>query len=642
MSVAICDQSIGTAPATPPPETMLGAWASSSALVYCRDLSGCVLAANRAFARKFGRTPGELPGTPVAALLHPDDVAGFRPDSAPPDPFHRTTREQRWLTPQGWRWVSWEETTLVDENGRAAGVRAVGHDITRQRLAEEQYTRLSCAVEQSPVAIAITDADGRAQYVNGKFTQTTGHTLEHILDHNVPVLREGHPDEKSYEQFWSAVRAGREWHGELARQGPNGTKIWESVRVFCARNGSGEVTNLVCLREDITERRNLSAQLRQAQKMEDLGTLAGGIAHDFNNLLAVINGYAEFSLSNSADPAVLMKSLREIQRAAQRAGGLVRQILTFSRKTEVRFTPVDLNQLVRDLVALLAETFPRTVSFQLALQEKLPPLLADQNQLQQIVLNFCVNARDAMPGGGAISLATSVRPGNTLTQHPEAPAQINFACLEVTDTGMGMPPEVRARIFEPFFTTKQAGQGTGLGLAVVYGIVTSHHGFIEVDSTSGVGSTFRVFLPMVDNVVTLSTATVATDFPGGTEKLLVVDDEMSLRRLLEAALSRKGYHVDCAADGLEAIEIIGDTNRAIDAVLLDLNMPGASGIDVYKVIRACRPGLKVLVLSGHLTAKARLEFEHLGQKHFVNKPYTLDELGRRIRTLLDGVTSDHP
>ncbi len=331
---------------------------------------------------------------------------------------------------------------------------------------------------------------------------------------------------------------------------------------------------------------------------------------------------------------MFQKSLREIQRAVQRASGLVRQILTFSRKGEVNFAALDLNQLVRELVELLAETFPRTVNFGLALQDGLAPLLADHNQLQQIVLNLCVNARDAMPTGGALTVSTSSHPGESLANSKAVRGQ-RYACLSVHDTGTGMTPEVRARIFDPFFTTKPVNQGTGLGLAVVYGIVASHQGFIEVDSAVGEGSTFSIYLPAAETKPAAAPAVASGDFPGGAESLLVVDDEDPLRKLLQAALTRKGYKVTCACDGLEAIDFISNPLCQIDAVLLDLNMPGASGSEVLCVIKKQRPLLKVLMLSGHLTAEARLDLEKLGQKEFLNKPYSLGDLGRRLRKLLD-------
>ncbi len=618
-----------------PPEFILGPWSDSTAPVYSRDLAGRIIGANAAFMRKFGRMSNELPGLATASLINPDDLSLYESAADELDrPPHKAARAHRWLTPHGWRWMAWEETALFGATGMPIAIRAVGHDITRQRLAEELYLKLSRAVEQSPVAVIITDADGRVQYVNPKYTQSSGHTLEEIVEGNLPVLRQGHPSEEHFKEFWEDVRHGKEWHGELASRRADGSTLWESVQVSSLRGPSGEITNVLCLREDISSRKKLEEQLRQAQKMESLGTLASGVAHDFNNLLAVISGYAELSQGQIGDNPILQKNLNEIKRATQRATGLVRQILTFSRKAEADFVPLDISHLAKELVALLSETFPRSIAFNLNLPEEFPSLLADQNQLQQIVLNLCVNARDAMPGGGTLSVSASVVPGEAIATLG-APTDRSYACLEVGDTGTGMTPEVKARIFEPFFTTKPTDKGTGLGLAVVYGIVASHHGFLDVESAVGVGSTFRIYLPLAGTSTAAPAAPQPNHFPGGTESLLVVDDEGPLRNLLKIAFVRKGYRVISAADGLAAIDLINDPACTIDAVLLDFNMPGATGLDVLRAIVSRRPNLKVLVLSGHLTQAVKTEFEGLGQKDFVNKPYTLDELGRRLRKLLD-------
>ena len=635
MSVVTNDPVAGIVRASPP-EPWLGAWATSADCAYCRDATGRILAANWSFARKFGCTPAALVEVPAAEFVHPDDLArlhGTATDLIRPP--HRASTQHRWITPQGVRWFAWDETAICDDTGAIAAIRAVGRDITRQKLAEEQFYRLSRAVEQSPVSIVITDLDGHAQYVNSKFIAVTGLTLEDLLDRDTQVLRDGHPDDASYEKCWAALHAGGEWRGELATPRSGAGVIWESVKVSCLRGPAWEITNFLCLREDISERKKLELELRQAQKMESLGTMAGGIAHDFNNLLAIINGYAEFCQQAAPEPEVLQKSLREIHRAAQRASGLVKQILTFSRKTEVKFSPMDLNQLARDIVALIAETFPRTVTFQSKLQDRLPLLLADQNQMQQIVLNFCVNARDAMPQGGTITLTTSTQSGANLARLGADPAR-HYACLAVADTGTGITPEVRTRIFEPFFTTKPVNQGTGLGLAVVYGIVVAHHGFVDVESTPGKGSTFSVYLPLAETAVTAPPAVIGNDwFPGGSESLLIVDDEEALRTLLTSALTRKGYRIGTAATGLEGMEVISDSTRELHGVILDLNMPGATGLEVLKLIRIARPSLKVLVVSGHITPQARQEFEQLGHRDFLQKPYNLGDLGRKLRNLLD-------
>jgi two-component system, cell cycle sensor histidine kinase and response regulator CckA len=406
--------------------------------------------------------------------------------------------------------------------------------------------------------------------------------------------------------------------------------------VSSIRNEAGEITNLLCLREDITDRKQLEEQLRQSQKMESLGTLAGGIAHDFNNMLAIIHGYAELCLNRVGDQdEKLRKYLREVHSAAQRACGLVRQILIFSRKTEVHFTLVSLPQLVRELAALMAETFPRTIAFDVDLDDTLPDLRGDQNQLQQIIMNLCVNARDAMPSGGTLSILLRRLSGQSIERFKADPT-LYYACLEVGDTGIGMSAEVQARIFEPFYTTKQAAGGTGLGLAVVYGIILNHFGFIDVKSKPGEGSTFSVYLPLTSAKSGMPTITTTFgEFPPGTESVLVVEDEQSLRGLLSLVLKQKGYRVQAAADGLVAAELLVSSPEAIDVILLDFNMPGIDGIEVYKTALRTRPNARVIVISGNLTAEAKAEFIRLGQKDFLDKPFRLEDIGQRMREVLE-------
>ncbi len=615
-------------------------WENSNFFAVARDTTGAIISVNRAFARKFGRPTGAWQGFDLIRLLHAQDQAQWQGlvaqlHKAP----HRIEHETRWMTAQGWRWISWEETALLDESGAISLYRSVGQDVTREHQASEHAYMLTSAVEQSPVGILLTDLVGAAHYVNPTFTNVTGYSLEDLMNRQRSVLRDAHPSDEAYHNFMADIRAGKEWHGEAQFTRRDGGTVWENLHVSAVRNHQGTITHLLCLREDITERKRLEAQLRQAQKMESIGTLAGGIAHDFNNMLAIINGYAEVCMTRPAiqQDEVLKRYMREIHGAAQRAVGLVQRILTFSRKAEVRVIPLHLNKLLRELGNLLSETFPRTVCFDLDLQDNLPQLLADQNQMQQVIMNLCVNARDAMPKGGTITIQTRVCKGVELAQLQANPA-LDYVCLQVSDTGIGIPQEIIQRIFEPFFTTKQDSGGTGLGLAMVYGIIQSHNGLLDVRSTPGVGSSFILYFPISAHApeqAVVPQQRVLSEFPGGSESVLVVEDELSLRNLLCNVLGPCGYTVHTARDGGDALSIIRDKSIRIDAVILDLNMPQVHGIEVYRDLIRVRPGTPALVVSGNITTEMQAELTQLGQKHFIHKPYRLEEICGRLRQVLD-------
>jgi signal transduction histidine kinase/ActR/RegA family two-component response regulator len=399
------------------------------------------------------------------------------------------------------------------------------------------------------------------------------------------------------------------------------TRVAERTAELAAANAT--------MLRDIEERRRLEEQLRQAQKMESIGTLAGGIAHDFNNILNIIQGYSSLIASQSAENAEISESVTVINEAIKRGAGVVQELLTMARKTEANLEPTDINALVTGLVELLKGTFPKNVEIKLHLAEDLPPIMADLSQIDQALLNLCVNARDAMSRGGCLTLKTA------LTEVADAKLNGNGHCdrlltIEVGDSGSGMDENVRRRVFEPFFTTKQ--KGTGLGLSVVYGIVKNHGGAIEVQSAPGRGSTFRISLPVV-SIDDSEDARAATHAGNGSAEngdrsatALVVEDEEATLHLLRNLLAERGYRVITAIDGEEAAARYVHNGDYIDVVLLDLDLPKISGTEVLQKIRAKNPNARVIITSGYLAPELKAALMREGVTHFIPKPYMPEEI----------------
>ena len=394
-----------------------------------------------------------------------------------------------------------------------------------------------------------------------------------------------------------------------------------------------------CYAGDITERLNLEAQLRQAQKMESIGRLAGGVAHDFNNILTVIQGHAGLLMSDSISRQRVSESAREVSRAAERAANLTRQLLTFSRKQPMQFVRVDLNEVVSNLSGMIGRLIGEDVALHVHFAAHPPMVHADVSMMEQVFLNLAVNARDAMPGGGdlTVHLETLVVGEADLDRHPEGRLG-DFACLEVKDTGCGMSADVQAHIFEPFFTTKDVGKGTGLGLATVYGIVQEHSGWIEVVSVAQQGTTFRIYLPLLER--SDAPAKVVENIPaprGGAETILVVEDEPAVRELVCRVLHSYGYKVLVADSGVSALRIWEKERDHIDLLLTDVVMPdGISGLDLVGRLQQERPGLKVILSSGYSMDLGQSDMEIGPGTTVLSKPYQINTLVNVVRESLDG------
>jgi signal transduction histidine kinase/ActR/RegA family two-component response regulator len=388
---------------------------------------------------------------------------------------------------------------------------------------------------------------------------------------------------------------------------------------------------------DISEQKKLQGQLLQTQKIQSIGTLAGGIAHDFNNILGIILAYSSLLDKSKLTPDKFSVSIIAINQAVQRGAALVRQILTFARKTDILFEPTDIPELIHELLSMLGQTFPKTITFSESIEKSLPFILADRTQIHQALLNLCINSRDAMPQGGSISISAGKQTKEQIYQKFPDAREKEYVCLTVTDTGKGMDEATRQRVYDPFFTTKEKGKGTGLGLSVVYGIVQAHHGFIDVKSDMGRGTTFRLFfpVPVISEQTAVPQQSVESYEIGGTETIMFVEDEELLLQMVSFLLESKGYKVLCARDGLEAVNIFLSHKQEIALVITDMGLPVMTGTDEFKKLREIDPNVKVIFASGFFEPDIKSELQKDGDNGFIQKPYDPNDILRMIRQVLD-------
>jgi len=506
-----------------------------------------------------------------------------------------------------------------------------------RRQAEATLRLQTSALVAAANAIMITDRDGLIQWANPAWSRLTGYASEEVIGQNPRFLKSGRQDQAFYAAFWRRILAGEVAQGDLVNRRKDGTLYHEHETITPLTDASGRITHFIAIKQDITERLALEEQLRQSQKMEAIGQLAGGVAHDFNNLLTVIHGNACLARLSGATEAERTTALDEIGRASARAATLTRQLLAFSRRQEIQPSTLDLNETVTGTTRMLQRLIGEDVRLKLQLHPRPVYVRADAGMLDQVLMNLAVNARDAMPDGGELTITTGlVQAGaERRTRHP-AMMPATYASLRMIDTGCGIAPEIQARIFEPFFTTKEAGKGTGLGLATVFGIVRQHGGFIDVTSEPGQGAIFEVLLPL-DESIRREPTPDARPAPTGArgETVLVVEDDPSVRHLAVRVLEMHGYRVREAADGPEALRISAEL-PAIDLLLTDTIMPGGlDGQQVADRLRATRPGLRVVLMSGYTADRLRRDQLLQEGLNFLGKPFTPEGLARCVRARLD-------
>lgn len=534
--------------------------------------------------------------------------------------------------------------TLVEAYGKnlladpiVKGIVINYRDITARKRTEETLRLQSAALQSAANAIVITDNTGSIEFVNEAFTRLTGYEAGEAIGANPRILNSGRNAASLYHELWTTITDGKVWRGQLINKRKDGSLYDEEMTITPVRDRSLDIDHFVAIKNDITDRKRLQEQLIQSQKMESIGAMAAGIAHDFNNIMGIVLGHA--ALIGEVDPSDerITRGVTAIINAVDRGASLVRQMLTFARKGGASFTAISINESVREIQRLFQETFPRTMTLSCNLDENLPSIFADSTQVHQVLLNLFVNARDAMDGVGILTISTHLVNAETVSKQFPRPLASEYIAINVSDTGIGMDEETMRHIFEPFFTTKASGKGTGLGLAVVFGIIKSHDGFIDVKSEKGSGTTFSIFIPVRDHQleqIELSKKSIP-EVEGGQETILVVEDEELLRDLALSILSSKGYNVIAANDGDEAVRVYKELGNEVSLVFSDYGLPKHTGGDVLRLIKDINPHVKFILASGYIDADDKSEILHSGAKAVVSKPYTPNELLRVVRDVLD-------
>jgi len=536
---------------------------------------------------------------------------------------------------------------IRDDKGNVTGVVLVFRDITERKRMEEALRESERRFKDISFSMADwiweVDKNGKYTFASGKAKQVLGYAPKEIIG-KTPFELMPEDEAKKVGRIFKKISLEKKPIVDLENW--NLTKQGEKICLLT--NGLpilDEKSNLLGYRgvdTDITDRKRaeeekakLENQLRQAQKMEAVGTLAGGIAHDFNNLLGGILGYSSLLLSKLAPDDPHRKYVELIERASNRAAELTNRLLGFARQGKYEDKPVDINYLIGGVVELISASVDKRIEIKAELCEDNPLTKGDQNQLEQVLMNLCVNARDAMPNGGQLSInSRQVHLDEGFASKHLGATPGDYLCITVSDTGMGMDKRTKTKIFDPFFTTKEQGRGTGLGLAMVYGIVKNHNGYLSVYSEAGKGTTFEIYLPLAqDSLIRPERKEEKVSL--GSESILVVDDEEILRHLMKDILGDLGYGVVLASDGQEAVDVYREHKEGIDLVIVDMMMPKMGGKETFQELKRINPEVKALLASGYSKNAAAQGILNLGVRDFLHKPFSMEEISRKVREVLD-------
>jgi PAS domain S-box-containing protein len=610
--------------------------------IFILDIEGHLIFGNRRGEELTGYPAADLIGRSIAELLTPEGAreAATRMQAVRTGHEVESLFETQLVRKDGTMiWVEASLTTLV-EHGRPVARLGVARDITRRRVAEaalrESEERFRAMFEQADVGIAFTGDDGRFLRVNPRLCDMLGYTPEELQRSRVQDVT--HPDDRELNvhlrQPLSPGAPSFTTQTRCLRR--DGTIMWVTLTVSMARAEPGQPSYAIAIIQDITAQKQLERELLHAQRMDGVGQLAGGMAHDFNNVLTVISGRCHLILSRMAPADPLRRDLEVIQKTSERAASLTRQLLAFSRKQVLRPRVVDFNDLARQATSLLTRLLGENLELSFVPAADAGRVRVDPAQLEQIIVNLAVNARDAMPEGGRLTIETAVvELDSDATARPAALPPGTYALLTVSDNGAGMDSATRARIFEPFFTTKPPGKGTGLGLSTVYGIVKQSGGHISVDSVPGVGTTFRIYLPQTGAQLGDAAGREAGVPSSGTETILLVEDEPELRTVTSDVLERLGYTVLKAALPSEALFIAERYPGPIDLLVTDVIMPRMDGRTLAATIAPMRPETRMLFISGYMGETIVQQGVLEPGCELLEKPFTPRVFAAKVREVLD-------
>jgi two-component system cell cycle sensor histidine kinase/response regulator CckA len=612
---------------------------ASGEVIFMTDTSGTITYVNPEFVRLYGYAPSEVVGRSTPRLLKSgstpaEEYASFwgqlRNNHVVRGEFINRTKSGSLIHVES-------SANPIVSNDELVGFLAIQRDITDRKATEaalrESERRYRTLAEAAHDSIFIVNRDGEIEYANTVSVGRFGRRTEDAIGKR---LRDVFPPDTA-KQMWRELSAvfttGTKQYFESRFDTPNG-ELWLGSWIVPMSEGTTEQQAVMGVARDITDQKRLEKQFLQAQKMEAIGHLTGGIAHDFNNLLTAILGYSELLLVRVGHDSDLAADVEEIKKAGERASRLTRQLLAFSRKQVMAQRVLDLNDVVADLHTMLRRVINEDIGFEIRAQPDLDRVKADPSQIEQLLVNLAVNARDAMPRGGTLRIVTAnvVLDSQFARQHQGA-VPGRYVSLVVQDTGCGMTDEVLAHVFEPFFTTKPVGKGSGLGLASVYGIVKQNGGYIAITSAPGKGTTVTTYLPVVDEVAEPSAQPMRTKTPSGTETILLVEDDAAIRQLMQRTLQQCGYAVLNAEDVANALQIAERRSASIDLLLTDVIMPGLNGPDLAQRIVRLHPAIKVLYVSGFADGAVGASLSR--KATFLPKPFTPRDLATNVREALD-------